>query len=72
MTLLYVELLLLLDERLKCLQIEHLRSGLVIIEGLADVSLLLEQRNQVLDFTDRSGAGGTLGLLLCLLAIECG
>src|SRR6185437_4583073 len=69
-TFLNFELLLLLDKGLKRLQIEYLGAGLMLIEGLTDLGLLLEQRNELGDLSDGSGAGGALSLLLRLLAIE--
>src|SRR5437763_10956494 len=69
-TFLNFELLLLLDQTLKRLQIEYPGAGLMLIEGLTDLRLLLEQRNEPGDLSDGSSAGGALSLLLRQLAIQ--
>ena len=66
---LHLQFLLLLDQRLHCLKIVHFRAGLVLEQGLADLELLSQHRNQAFDLVDHCRAGGTLGLLLPLLTL---
>src|SRR5580704_7721077 len=71
-TLLNVELLLLLDQRLEHLEIRELRTQLLVHQRLADVDALLDDRNCRLEFSDGSYGCRSLGFSLFFLTIERG
>ena len=64
------ELLLLLDQLLKRLQIGQARSDLLVEQRLPNVDLLLQQRDQSFAFGDHRHARRALGFALRLLLVE--
>src|SRR3954471_14459969 len=64
------QFVLLLGQRLQQLEVARFRTGVVGIEGLADVDPLLKHWNDGLELADGGRDGGALGLALRPLAVE--